>query len=110
MMLPMSGLAALPKLRNYRSRRVSSYDRTGGNRDWVDIEPGATKTIAEITGPGCIRHIWMTMGFPHEDYLRRVLLRCFWDGSSQPSIECPIGDFFGLGCFDDPGGKNNGLL
>ncbi len=96
-MLPMSGLAALPKLRNYRSRRVSSYDRTGGNRDWVDIEPGATKTIAEITGPGCIRHIWMTMWFPHEDYLRRVLLRCFWDGSSEPSIECPIGDFFGLG-------------
>lgn len=96
-MLPMSGLAALPLLRNYRSRRISSYDRTGGNRDWVDIAAGETRTIAQIAGPGCIRHVWMTMWFSQPDYYRRVVLRFFWDECSEPSVECPIGDFFGLG-------------
>lgn len=96
-MPPFSTLSSLPHLRNYRSLRVSSFDRTGGNRDWVEVDAGETKTLAEIKGPGCIRHIWMTMGFPHDDYLRRVILRLYWDGASEPSVECPIGDFFGLG-------------
>lgn len=96
-MIPMTGLAGLPKIRDYRSMRASSYDRTGGNHDWLDIEGGETRTIAEIKGPGCIRHIWMTMFFAQEDYFRRVLLRFYWDDCPEPSIECPIGDFFGLG-------------
>jgi hypothetical protein len=96
-MLPTSGLAALPGLRNYHSKRISSFDRTGGNRDCVDVEPGRTMTVAKITGPGCIRHIWMTMWFPQEDYLRRAVIRFFWDNCKQASVECPIGDFFGLG-------------
>jgi hypothetical protein len=96
-MLPMTGLAALPRLRDYRSKRVSSYDRAGGNRDWVDVEAGATQIVADISGAGCIRHIWMTMWFPNDDYLRRVVLRFYWDGHAEPSVECPIGDFFGLG-------------
>jgi hypothetical protein len=93
----VSGLNSLPYLRDYRSKRVSSYDRTGGNRDWIDVDGGEVKTVADITGPGCIRHIWNTMWCPQDDYLRRVVLRFFWDGRSEPSIECPIGDFFGLG-------------
>ena len=96
-MLPMTGLAGLPRLRDYRSKRVSSYDRAGGNRDWVDVEAGAIQTVADISGAGCIRHIWMTMWFPDDDYLRRVVLRFYWDGHAEPSVECPIGDFFGLG-------------
>ncbi len=96
-MVPLNGLAGLPRLRNYRSKRESSFDRTGGNRDWFDVEPGETKVLARLQGPGCIRHIWMTMGFPHDDYLRRVILRFYWDDCPEPSVECPIGDFFGLG-------------
>jgi len=96
-MFPMTGLAGLPRLRDYQSKRVSSYDRTGGNRDWVDIEGGKVMTLADIPGPACIRHIWMTMWFEQDDYLRRVLLRFYWDDCEEPSVECPIGDFFGLG-------------
>ncbi len=96
-MISMIGLAGLPRLRDYRSKRESSFDRTGGNRDWFDVEPGETKVLARLQGPGCIRHIWMTMGFPHDDYLRRVILRFYWDDCPEPSVECPIGDFFGLG-------------
>ncbi len=39
---------------------MSSYDKSGGNHDWVDIEPGETNTFARIKGPGIIRHLWMT--------------------------------------------------
>ncbi len=96
-MFATTGLAALPLLREYESKRVSSYDRTGGNSDWMEMPGGATKTVADIPGPACIRHIWMTMFFADEDYHRRVILRFFWDGCAEPSVECPIGDFFGLG-------------
>jgi hypothetical protein len=96
-MLPMTGLAGLPKFRDYHSKRISSYDQKGGNYDCWDIQPGETRTLAEINGPGCIRHIWMTMWFPNDDFLRRVVLRFYWDGCKEPSVECPIGDFFGLG-------------
>jgi hypothetical protein len=96
-MIPTSGLAGLPRLRDYRSQRASSYDRTGGNKDFYEVQAGETKVLAELAGSGCIRHIWMTMGLPADDYMRRVILRCFWDGCPEPSVECPIGDFFGLG-------------
>jgi len=89
--------SGLPALRDYRSRRVSSFDRSGGNRDWYDIEPGQTRVIAELDGPGCIRHMWCTMLFKDDAHLRRVVLRMFWDDCAEPSVECPIGDFFGLG-------------
>jgi hypothetical protein len=101
MMFPMTGLGGLPRLRDFRSKRISSYDRSGGNHDWVDVPAGQRMNIAEIDGPGCIRHIWMTMWYPedkdHNHHLRRTVLRFYWDGASEPSIECPIGDFFGLG-------------
>lgn len=93
----LTGLAGLPRLRDYRSRRASSFDRTGGNRDWFDILPGQRRVFAELTGPACIRHIWCTMLLPHDDWLRRVVLRMYWDDCPEPSVECPIGDFFGLG-------------
>lgn len=96
-MLNATGLAGLPFLRDYQSKRLSSCDRTGGNRDWVDIEPGALHEIGRIDGPGCIRHIWNTMFFQNDDHLRRVVLLMWWDDCPEPSVECPIGDFFGLG-------------
>ena len=96
-MIGRTGLSSLPKLRDYTSRRVSSWDQTGGNADFWTIEPGGKRVIAEIDGPGCIKHIWMTLGIKQEDYCRRIVLRMYWDGCDEPSVECPIGDFFGLG-------------
>lgn len=93
----MPSLSMLPRLRDYRSCRVSSFDRSGGNHDWIDIQPGETRAIFDVAGPGVIRHIWCTMLFPNDDYLRRVSLRFYWDGCAEPSVECPIGDFFGIG-------------
>lgn len=59
----------------------------------VVIKAGDTFTIADIDGPGAIQQIWMT---PAGD-LRSNILRVYWDGQENPSIECPIGDFFASG-------------
>jgi hypothetical protein len=93
-----SSLAGLARLREgVRRERISSYDRAGGNLDWYTFEAGQKITIAEIEGAGCVRHIWMTIGSEEEAYARKIVLRAWWDGESQASIECPIGDFFGIG-------------
>ncbi|MEO8861789.1 MAG: glycoside hydrolase family 172 protein [Ginsengibacter sp.] len=59
----------------------------------VTIEPGQTFTVAEINGPGAIQHIWMT---PTGNW-RFSILRFYWDDETQPSVEVPVGDFFGMG-------------
>jgi hypothetical protein len=97
MSMGYSTLADLARIRKCRRRRISSFDRTGGNDDWVGIEPGAAFTAANITGAGCIRHIWCTMSDREEFVFRKVLIRMYWDGEEQPSVEAPIGDFFGMG-------------
>ena len=57
---PTGFLAELTKISDARSARFSSWDQKGGNRDnWV-ISPGESVILAEIDGPGCITHIWMT--------------------------------------------------
>lgn len=94
-----STLADLARIRKCKRRRISSFDRSGGNYDWYEIASGETRTIADIKGAGAIRHIWCTMFPPsgEEFFLRKVLIRMFWDGEEHPSVEVPIGDFFGMG-------------
>lgn len=60
---------------------------------YVRIPAGATVTIAEVSGSGAIQHIWMT---PSGRW-RNTILRFYWDGSAEPSVECPVGDFFACG-------------
>jgi hypothetical protein len=90
-------LANLPRLTGTRSARASSWDRTGGNDDRLTIAPGATAVLAEIGEPGVVRHIWTTIACREADHLRKIVLRMWWDGEADPSVEVPIGDFFGIG-------------
>lgn len=96
-----SSLRELSVARQGRRRRISSYDRTGGNRDFLRLQAGQTADIAVIEGAGCITHIWMTtapeMGEPEIYLPRRLVLRFYWDGEEHPSVEVPYGDFFGMG-------------
>ena len=93
----LGGLPAdLAVLKNYRSMRSSSADRPG-NFDCVNIAPGETKTIADLSGPGEIAHIWNTIATGNQNHLRDLVLRIYWDGNTFPSVESPIGDFFGCG-------------
>lgn len=95
--LGLSPLRGLPKLRKVKSRRFSSYDRAGGNDDRLHIAPGETVTIAETDGPGIVTHIWAAISCDSQYFWRRIVLRGYWDGETEPSIEAPIGDFFGMG-------------
>jgi hypothetical protein len=99
----MSGQSTLEKLTTIRqgikSKRISSYDRSGGNNDRLEnIRPGETVTFAEIQGAGVINHIWVTIA-PEAPRLNRsdIILRIYWDGEDYPSVESPIGPFFGQG-------------
>jgi hypothetical protein len=85
------------RLRDYKARRSSSWDRTGGNNDSVPVEPGQTATLLDITNAGVITHLWFTINSPDAMHLKNLVLRAWWDGESAPSVEVPIGDFFGLG-------------
>jgi hypothetical protein len=58
------------------------------------IKPGETHVLCEIQGPGTIRHIWLTTDRQPVN-LRSLVIRAWWDGQRHPSIECPLGDFFG---------------
>ena len=60
---------------------------------YVTINPGETFTMAEIDGPGAVQHIWMT---PTGNW-RFSIIRIYWDDETEPSVECPVGDFFGMG-------------
>ena len=97
--LGWGSLSNLARIRDYKSRRLSSWDRSGGNMDAVQVMPGASVVLGEIAGAGCVKHIWMTMAsLPAErDELRQTVLRMFWDGAASPSVEVPLGDFFGIG-------------
>jgi len=77
--------------------RSSSWDRTGGNADWVVVAPGQTATLLDVKGAGAVTHIWFTINSPDPMHLKNLVLRAWWDDESAPSIEVPIGDFFGLG-------------
>ena len=59
----------------------------------IDIEPGETFTLADITGAGAIQHIWMTFAGRH---MRFYILRVYYEDSETPAIECPVGDFFAM--------------
>jgi hypothetical protein len=109
------GLGSLPKLSRAKSRSISAENFTGEKgkggmaiegtgaecaRDlgqgWkispsINIPPHSIITLADINGPGIIQHIWMTC-FP--DFWRSLVLRFYWDGEENPSIEVPYGDFF----------------
>lgn len=97
----LNKLNSISQIKSGKSRRVSSYDRTGGNKDFYTLNPGETLEICKIKGSGYVRHIWMTMapdGENNETYLpRKVIIRMFWDDEKNPSVEAPIGDFFGMG-------------
>lgn len=86
-----------------RSRRVSSYNEAGANRDRLEsIETGERRTIFDVDGPGIINHIWITIAPPPDGLSRNdIILRMYWDGSSEPCVEAPIGPFFGQGWEED---------
>src|SRR5579862_4292336 len=111
------GMGNLARLSHAKTRSLSAENKTGEKgmggmategtganaarelgQTWkvspsVNIESKQVYTIAEILGPGAIQHIWMT---PTGNW-RFSILRIYWDGEREPSVEVPVGDFFAAG-------------
>ena len=61
------------------------------------VKAGESVTLMDVSGPGVIRHIWMTVtdrtSSTGPNVLRNLILEFYWDGEETPSVQCPIGDF-----------------
>jgi hypothetical protein len=93
-------LPAYARAQSYRSKKQSSYDVTGGNEDYWPIKAGAAHDLFTASGAGVISHIWFTIAARSAFHLKELVLRAYWDGNPRPSIETPVGDFFGLNLGD----------
>ncbi len=91
--VPQNPMVFLSRPKNYSAARASSYARNGGNHDVIRIPVGGEEvTLADIEGPGAITHIWTTFRGNGRD----LIIRFYWEGSDHPSVEAPIGDFYGV--------------
>jgi hypothetical protein len=112
-----TGLDSVYMLSNAKTRSISAENPTGEvgggaketpdekspaaklGKGWkvrpcITLAKGETVTLADVNGPGIIQHIWITVS---EKAYRDCVLRFYWDGEAQPSIETPLGDFFAEG-------------
>lgn len=91
-------LENLTQAQPYTTHRVSSanpdLDKNGDARS---IAPGETLILGELEGPGMITHIWNTVASNDPFYGRSLVLRMYWDDAKHPSVQVPLGDFFGVG-------------
>jgi len=107
-----AALDGLERLREGRSRRATSAARDkSGNYDptsnWDNrlVKSGESLTLADLKGPGIIKHIWITFPDEHPSWISKVgcanpseiVLRMYWDGRGKPDVESPLGDFFAGG-------------
>jgi hypothetical protein len=97
--LPLRAQVAedLADKKDFRALRLASTDPKFRNADYRRIEPGKVLELGKIEGHGRITHIWFTIAANSADHLRELVLRIYWDGAEKPAVECPLGDFFGLG-------------
>lgn len=103
---PAQPLDDLTRPRAAVSARVASNSpHAASNADNRWVKPGDTLTLAEIEGPGVVRHIWLTFPESAPSWISgegsaapdEIVLRMYWDGADQPAVESPLGDFFAAG-------------
>ncbi len=88
-----SPMMLLARPKNFTAARVSSFARNGLNLDTLPVPAdGKEVVLADLKGPGAITHMWMT----YRGDSRHLVIRFYWDGNPDPSVEAPLGDFFGV--------------
>jgi hypothetical protein len=87
-----------PQLKDFTAHRSSSNNPDpNSNDDSKRPIPGETITLADLTGPGIVTHIWLTVAANEYGWPRLLRLRVYYDGSAEPSVDAPVGDFFAVG-------------
>ena len=96
--LGRGSLDALILPRASRLAHYSSQDTTLRNDDFRRLAPGETVTLVDHQGAGIVRRWWLTIApRNHTAIQRQLIVRCYWDGETEPSVEVPVSDFFGVG-------------
>lgn len=97
--LPGGGsLSNLMTPRGGKIAHYSSHDLSGGNGDMRRVLPGQTYTLVDHKGAGIVRRWWITLApRNNREIQRQGIIRCYWDGETEPSVEVPASDFFGVG-------------
>jgi D-arabinan exo alpha-(1,3)/(1,5)-arabinofuranosidase (non-reducing end) len=91
-------LLGLAQLKDWEARRSSSNNQDlNSNDDSKRPIPGETVILADLGGPGVVTHIWLTVAANEYGWPRLLRLRVYYDGSPVPSVDAPVGDFFGVG-------------
>ncbi len=86
------------QMKDARAMRSSSSNADpGSNDDSKRPIPGETITLADLPGPGVVTHIWLTVAANEYAWPRLLRLRVYYDGSPEPSVDAPVGDFFAVG-------------
>jgi hypothetical protein len=88
----------IARIKDYSAARVSSGNRfVASNDDSKRIMPGETLVMADLKGAGMISHIWLTVADNEFAWPRLLRVRIYYDGFKTPSVDAPLGDFFGVG-------------
>jgi hypothetical protein len=86
------------RLKTFGAYRTSSNNLSvASNDDSKHPIPGETLVLADLQGPGIVNHIWITIADSEYGWPRLLRLRVYYDGSKTPSVDAPLGDFFGVG-------------
>ena len=85
-------------LKDFEAWRSSSNNPDPNNNDDSKRPlPGETVVLADLAGPGVVTHLWITVAANEYGWPRLLRLRVYYDGSSEPSVDSPLGDFFAVG-------------
>jgi len=93
---PGGAFGQLTRASRAQTRRASSFERNGGNNDFIRVGPGETVTLLDAAGAGTITHVYCALILPDPAEYRNAILRMYWDGAADPSVAAPLGDFFGI--------------
>lgn len=93
-----TGLDDLTRTLDWRAMRSSSANPDlSKNGDARPVPPGETLVLLDADGPGVVNHIWCTINSPDIFHGRSHVVLVYYDGAEEPSVEVPLGDFFGVG-------------
>ena len=97
-----TGMVSGDELSKLRTDRKTNFANGGWHHDrYENLQPlaaGKQMLLADLTGPGIIRHIHTTRHRPHQLFARGIVLEIWFDDADQPAVHCPLADFFGDGC------------
>lgn len=64
---------------------------------WEHFYKDETKVLCDFCGTGIVRRMWITLNDRSREVLQGVILKMYWDDSTVPQVNVPLGDFFCMG-------------